>query len=154
MVFLQKPIGDGFRFSVGSGNLKPDGWNYAPKGFVHFQVKAPTVAVIGQVNSTRVWRFRVDQIDGGTRAVIAGLAQVSIGDSFRSHWWFRVTVRSMDDGKGGFMIQLWRPIGSDKVGGWSFGDFDPTAPASPKLNDAPFYQAQGVLAGGTIQLKM
>jgi hypothetical protein len=101
----------------------------------------------------RIWRFRVDPIDGGVRAVVVGMVQVRIGADVRNNWCFRITARSMDDGKAGFIIQLWRPIGVDKSGGWSFSDFNPNRPATLKLNESPFYQAQGILAGGTITIK-
>jgi hypothetical protein len=135
------------------GNSKPDGWNYAPAGYVNYQAKLPNIVTVGQANSMRIWRFRVDPIDGGVKAVVVGVAQLKIGQDVRYNWWFRITVRSMDNGQNGFMIQLWRPIGADKVGGWSFGNFNPTQPATLKLNNAPYYQAQGVLAGGTINIR-
>ena len=144
---------DSFSFSVMKGNSKPDAWNYGPIGFVNYQAKFPTVDTIGQANSMRILRFRVDPIDGGTKALVVGIAQVKIGQDVRNNWWFRITARSMDNGQNGFMIQLWRPIGADKTGGWSFGDFNPNRPATLKLNDAPFYQAQGILAGGTLNIK-
>jgi hypothetical protein len=145
---------DGFGFSVIKGALKPDGWNYAPIGYVNYQAKLPTADVVGQANSMRVFRFRVDPIEGGTKIVVAGIAQVKIGEEVRNNWWFRVTARSIDDGQNGFMIQLWRPIGAEKSGGWSFGEFKPNQPATLQLNDAPFYQAQGILAGGKIKTKL
>jgi hypothetical protein len=144
---------DGFSFSVMKGNSKPDGWNYAPAGYFSYQAKLPTVDIIGQANSMRIWRFKVDPIEGGMKAIVVGIAQVKIGQDVRNNWLFRISVRTMDNGENGFMIQLWRPIGADKTGGWSFGDFNPNRPATLKLNDAPFYQAQGILAGGTIKIE-
>jgi hypothetical protein len=145
---------DNFAFSVMKGNPRPDGWNYAPIGRVNYQAKLPTPDIVGQVNSTRVWRFRVDSIEGGDKAVVAGIAQVKIGQEVRSNWWFRITVHSMDNGQNGFMIQLWRPRGANTLGGWSFADFNPNQPGTLKLNDAPFYQAQGSLVGGIIKLTL
>jgi hypothetical protein len=145
---------DSFSFSVMKGVFRPDGWNYAPNGYANYQAKVPTADIVGQVNSMRVWRFRVDSIEGGMKAVVVGIAQVKVGQDIRNNWWFRITVRSMDNGQNGFMIQLWRPIGADKTGGWSFGDFNPNKPATLKLNDTPFYQAQVVLAGGAIKIKL
>jgi len=102
----------------------------------------------------RIWRFRVDSIEGGARVVVVGIAQTRIGEDVRGNWWFRVTAQSMDDGKNGFIIQLWRPIGADKSGGWSFREFNPSRPATLKFNVAPFYQARGILTQGTIQIKL
>ena len=144
---------DRFSFNVMKGNSKPDGWNYVPIGYLNYQAKIPTVDIIGQAHSMRIWRFRVDPIEGGVKTVIVGVAQVKIAQDVRYNWWFRITSQSRDDGQNSFMLQLWRPIGADKTGGWSFGDFNPNRPATLKLNEVPFYQARGILAGGSITIK-
>jgi len=143
---------DSFSFSVMKGTTRADGWNYNPTGYANYQAKLPTGTTTGQVNTMHLYRYKVDSIDGGTRAVIVGLAQTKIGQEVRNNWWFRITVRDMDNGQNSYMIQLWRPIGADHLGGWSFGSFDPTHPATLKLNSSPFYQAQGILKSGTINI--
>jgi hypothetical protein len=135
------------------GAARPDGWNYAPQGYANYQIKLLNHVTTGQVNSLRIWRYRVDSVEGGSRAVIVGLAQIRVVGDTRNNWWFRITLKSMDNGQNGFMIQLWRPIGADKLGGWSFSDFDATKPSTLKLNSAPFYQVQGILKAGTISIQ-
>lgn len=154
--FAHEDKRDNFNFYVVRGTLKGDGWRYAPNGQVSYRgrdlMKADRVI---QVWNTRVWRFRIDKIDGGNRVTIAGIATVKIGQDFRDNWWFRVTARDMTDpsnAKDGFMIQLWRPIGAGNTGGWTAKDFDPTKPATLHLNSEPFYQAQGALRSGNIQI--
>jgi hypothetical protein len=144
---------DSFSVSVMKGVVRPDGWNYAPRGYANYQIKLLSHVTTGQVNSLRIWRYRVDPIDGGTRAVMVGLAQIRVAGDVRNNWWFRITLRSMENGQNGFMIQLWRPIGADKLGGWSFSDFDAAKPATLKLNSAPFYQMQGILKAGNISIQ-
>lgn len=144
---------DSFSFSVTQGTMRADGWNYAPTGYANYQAKLPTGTTTGQVNTMRIYRYRVDSIDGGLRAVIVGIAQTRIGQDVRNNWWFRITVRDMDNGQNGYMIQLWRPIGADHLGGWSFSSFNPSQPVTLKLNSAPFYQAQGILKDGTITVQ-
>ena len=136
---------DSFSFSVMKGTMRADGWNYSPTGYANYQAKLPIGTTTGQVNSMRIYRYRVDSIDGGKREVIVGIAQTRMGQDVRNNWWFRITVRDMDNGQNSYMIQLWRPIGADHLGGWSFGSFDPSHPATIKLNDSPFYQAQGIV---------
>lgn len=150
--FLCSGNRNGFSISVMNGFEGPDGWNYAPTGYVHYRTKLSAQVPVFQVDSFRIWRFRVDSIDGGTKAVIVGIAQTRIGDDIRYHWYYRITVRSMDDGQDSFLIQLWRPIGADKFGGWSFSDFIPAEPSTLKLNPAPFYQARGTLQDGNIKI--
>jgi hypothetical protein len=150
--FFYRGHRDVLNFTVSKGNTRTDGWNYAPAGFVSFNVKNGSINAIASVRSARIWRFRVDAIEGGDRVIIAGIAQVKIGQEFRNNWWFRMSARSMDDGKEWFMIQLWRPIGADKSGGWSFGGFSPYRPASLKLNATSAFQAQGILVGGTLEI--
>ena len=61
--------------------------------------------------------------------------------------------KMLTDNKDGFMIQLWRPIGSSNVGGWSPQDFKADRPGSLHLNSEAFYQVQGMLKGGNILIK-
>ena len=144
---------DSFSFSVMKGTTRADGWNYSPTGYANYQAKLPTGTTTGQVNTMRLYRYRVDSIDGGARAIIVGLAQTRMGQDVRNNWWFRITVRDMDNGQNSYMIQLWRPIGADHLGGWSFSSFDPSHPATLKLNSSPFYQAQGIVKAGTINIQ-
>jgi hypothetical protein len=144
---------DSFSFSVMKGTTRADGWNYAPTGYANYQAKLPIGTTTGQVNSMCIYRYRIDSIDGGIREIIVGIAQTRMGQDVRNNWWFRITVRDMDNGQNSYMIQLWRPIGADHLGGWSFGSFDPSHPATLKLNDSPFYQAQGIIKGGTINIQ-
>lgn len=51
------------------------------------------------------------------------------------------------------MIQLWRPIGSNNVGGWSPNHFTADKPGNLQLNAEAFYQAQGALKGDNIVIK-
>ena len=145
---------DSFSFSVMKGTMRADGWNYNPTGYANYQAKLPIGTTTGQVNSMRIYRYRVDSIDGGIREVIVGIAQTRMGLYVRNNWWFRITVRDMDNGQNSYMIQLWRPIGADHLGGWSFSSFDPAHPATLQLNDYPFYQAQGIIKGGTINIQL
>jgi hypothetical protein len=144
---------DSFSFSVMKGTTRADGWTYNPTGYANYQAKLPIGTTTGQINSMRLYRYKVESIEGGKRELIVGLAQTKIGQDLRNNWWFMITVRAMDNGQNSYMIQLWRPIGADHLGGWSFSSFDPTHPATIKLNSSPFYQAQGIVKAGTINIQ-
>jgi hypothetical protein len=148
---------DDFSFYATRGTLKVDGWRYSPNAQVSYTGRDLGKANgLIQVWSTRVWRFKVEKIDGGYRVIVAGVATVKIGQNLRSNWWFRVTARDITDGtkgKDGFMIQLWRPIGAGNSGGWSPKDFNASKPATLHLNATAFYQSQGPLRGGNIAIK-
>jgi hypothetical protein len=143
---------DSFSFSVMKGTTRVDGWTYNPIGYANYQAKLPIGTTTGQINSMRLYRYKIESIDGGKRETIVGIAQTRMGQDVRNNWWFRITVRDMDNGQNTYMIQLWRPIGADHLGGWSFSSFDPTHPATIKLNSSPFYQAQGIVKDGTINI--
>jgi hypothetical protein len=142
---------DDFSFNAARGTLKPDGWRYNPNAQASFTGRDFKGNQLIQVWSTRVWRFKINPVDGGKQAVIAGIATVKVGAEAKGNWWFRITAKDAE--KDNFMIQLWRPIGSVNMGGWSPGDFKPDNPASLKLNSAPAYQVQGILKGGAITIK-
>jgi hypothetical protein len=147
---------DDFSFYAVRGILRADGWRYSPNGQMSYAGRDLKGAGLIQVWSTRVWRFKVEVIDGGYRVIVVGVATVKIGQELRYNWWFRINARDITDaskGRGAFMIQLWKPIGADKAGGWSFKDFDPNKPTTLHLNAVPFYQSQGVLRGGNIVIK-
>lgn len=149
---------DGFSFYVNQGILRADGWRYNPNAQASFTGRdfknSQNVQVPIQVWSTKVWRFKIDPVDNGKRVIIAGVASVKIGQQdVKNNWWFRITAKDATDGKDVYMIQLWRPIGSTNVGGWSPGDFKPDKPATLSLNSAAAYQVQGILKSGNIVIK-
>jgi hypothetical protein len=151
------PLGkrDDFSFYARGGTLKGDGWRYNPNAQVSFTGRDFKNNQQIQVWSTRVWRFKVDSVDAGKRAIIVGTATVKIGQQeVRSNWWFRITAKdALEGSKDTFMIQLWRPIGSSNPGGWSAGAFKADRPASLQLNADAFCQIQGILKGGNIVIK-
>ena len=147
---------DDFSFFAKGGTLKTDGWRYNPNSQASFTGRDFKTNLVIQVWSTKVWRDKIDSVDSGKRVIIAGTATIKIGQQdVRSNWWFRITAKDGGDStaKDTFMIQLWRPIGSNNVGGWSHGDFKADKPASLHLNAEAFYQVQGVLKGGLIVIK-
>ncbi len=146
---------DDFSFYAKGGTLKTDGWRYNPNAQASFTGRDFKTNQVIQVWSTKVWRFKIDSVDVGKRAIIAGTATVKIGQQeVRSNWWFRITAKdAMDGSKDMFMIQLWRPIGASNAGGWSAGAFKADKPGSLQLNADAFYQIQGVLKGGNIVIK-
>ena len=155
--FIDQGYKDNFNFFVTRGTLKANEWRYNPNGQVSFTGKNFNLGNgVVQVWSTKVWRYKIEKIDGGNRVIIAGLATVKVGNQLRSNWWFRVAARDIIDantGKDGFMMQLWRPIGADKTGGWTPKDFNPEKPATLKLNETAFYQARGTLRSGNVAIK-
>jgi hypothetical protein len=149
---------DSFSFFANKGTLRADGWHYNPTAQVSFTGKDFKNSQGNQVNiqvwSTKVWRFKIDNIANGEKAIIAGITSVKIGQQdVKNNWWFRITAKDMADNKDTFMIQLWRPIGSNNLGGWSAGDFKLDKPATLSLNSQPAYQVQGILKGGDIIIK-
>jgi hypothetical protein len=149
---------DSFSFFANKGTLRADGWHYNPTAQVSFTGKDFKNIQGNQVNiqvwSTKVWRFKIDNINNGEKAIIAGIASVKIGQQdVKNNWWFRITAKDMADNKDTFMIQLWRPIGLNNVGGWSACDFKLDKPATLSLNSQPAYQVQGILKGGDIIIK-
>jgi hypothetical protein len=146
---------EGFSFYARGGTMKADGWRYNPNAQASF-----TGSVLGsnkliQVWSTRVWRYNIDTAGNSKRVIIAGTATVKVGQELKSNWWFRITAQdtTVSNAKDAFMIQLWRPIGANNVGGWSPNQFTADKPGSLQLNTAAFYQAQGPLKGGNIVIK-
>ena len=146
---------DDFSFYASQGTLKADGWRYNPSAQASFTGRDFKTNQVIQVWSTKVWRYKVDNVNGGKQVIIAGIANVKVGQELKSNWWFRITAKDASgvNGKDSFMIQLWRPIGANNAGGWSPGDFKADKPGSIHLNDNAFYQAQGVLKGGNIAIK-
>lgn len=150
------PLGkrDDLSFYVRGGILKADGWRYNPNAQASFTGRDFKTNQVIQVWSTNVWRCKVDSVDGGKRAIIAGTATVKIGQQEVRGWWFRITAKDATEGsKDMFMIQLWRPIGANNAGGWSAGAFKADKPGSLQLNADAFYQIQGILKGGNIAIK-
>jgi hypothetical protein len=112
---------------------------------------------IFNVGTSRIWRFRTEQIDGGYRVVIASVVSVRTPKGVLEDWWFRAEARDIDDvGKGGdgFSISLWRPGGASNLGCWTARLFKPTDPRSLQLNPIPFYQAFGKLRGGSVEVTL
>jgi hypothetical protein len=145
---------DDFSFYAKNGALKTDGWRYNPTAQASFTARDFKTNQVIQVWSTHVWRFKINSVENGNNAVIAGTATVKIGQQdTRSNWWFRITAKDATAGKDVFTIQLWRPIGDNNVGGWSPGDFKADKPGSLHLNAEAFYHVQGVLKGGNIVIK-
>jgi hypothetical protein len=148
---------DDFSFFAKGGALKTDGWRYNPNSKASFTGRDFKTNIVIQVWSTKVWRDKIDSVDAGKRVIIAGTATVKIGQQdVRTNWWFRITAKDGCDStvKDTFMIQLWRPIGANNAGGWSPVDFKADKPASLHLNAEAFYQVQGVLKGGNIEIKL
>jgi hypothetical protein len=146
---------DDFSFSSNGGTLKQDGWRYNPHAQASFTGKDLKANQLIQVWSTKVWRFKVDSVDSGKTAIIAGIASVKIGQQeLRGNWWFRITAKDGVDNKDVFMIQLWRPTGAVNTGGWSPQDFKADKPGSLHLNAEAFYHVQGILKGGNIVIKL
>ena len=147
---------ESFAFNVYGGRFRSaDSWRYVPLGRLSFTVRNLRGNRLIQVRSSKIWRFRVKEVDGGFRAVIMGIAEIDSAIGLLENWWFRVDVRDIDDlerGKDGFSISLWRPIGSGKVGGWSARLFKLRDPSSLRLNPTPFYRAYGRLRGGSIEI--
>lgn len=145
-----------FGFAVQGGKLNEEsGWRYGPKGHLFLAVFNFEKRMVLNLSSARVWRFRVDEVDGGLRAVITGLAHVHTPKGVLEGWWFRAEVRDIDDaekGADGFAISLWRPGGADKPGCWTARLFDPKDPVSVHLNPQPFYRAFGTLRGGFVEI--
>jgi hypothetical protein len=146
---------DDFSFYASRGTLKADGWRYNPNAQASFTGRDFKTNQVIQVWSTKVWRYKVDKVDGGKRVIIAGIANVKVGQDVRNNWWFRITAKDASgiNSKDNFMIQLYRPIGANNAGGWTFKDFKADKPASLHLNANAFYQVQGVLKGGNIAIK-
>jgi hypothetical protein len=145
---------DDFSFAGNNGVLKADGWRYNPQAQASFTGRDFRTSQVIQVWATKVWRLKIDNVENGKRVIIAGIASVKIGQQeLRSNWWFRITAKDATDNKDGFMIQLWRPIGSSNVGGWSPQEFKADRPATLHLNSEAFYQVQGMLKGGNILIK-
>jgi len=151
--FMREGKKDEFNFYVNRGTLKANDWRYNPNGQASYTGRDfKTAPEVIQAWSTKVWRYKIEKIDDGYRVIIAGIATVKIGDTWRSNWWFRITAKDATAGKDAFMLQLWRPIGADKAGGWSPKDFDATKPGSIHLNNAPAYQSQATLGGGNVKI--
>ena len=146
---------DDFSFYASKGLLKADGWRYNPSAQASFTGRDFKTNQVIQVWSTKVWRFKLGDVNGGKQVIIAGIANVKVGQEVKSNWWFRITAKdsTVTNAKDVFMIQLWRPIGAINAGGWSLGDFKADKPGSLHLNANAFYQAQGVLKGGNIAIK-
>ena len=151
------PVGkrDDFSFFARGGTLKADGWRYNSNAQASFTGRDFKNNQLIQVWSTKVWRFRIDNVDAGKRTIVVGTATVKIGQQeVRSNWWFRITARDATEGsKDTFLIQLWRPIGANDAGGWAAGIFKADRPGSLQLNADAFYQIQGLLKGGNIAIK-
>ncbi|MEM2107904.1 MAG: hypothetical protein QXL10_01280 [Candidatus Bathyarchaeia archaeon] len=145
-----------FGFAVQGGKLSEEsGWRYGPNGHLFLAVFDFEKRMVLNLSSIRVWRFRVDEVDGGLRAVIMGLARVHTTKGALEGWWFRAEVRDIDDAEKGadsFAISLWRPGGADKPGCWTARLFDPKDPRSVQLNPQPFYRAFGRLRGGFVEI--
>jgi hypothetical protein len=145
---------EGFSFYARGGILKADGWRFNPNAHASYTGFVLGTNQLIQVWSTRVWRFKINSVEKDNSVIIAGTATVKIGQQeLRGNWWFRITAKDATDSKDAFMIQLWRPIGANNVGGWSPNQFAADKPGSLQLNAAAFYQAQGILKGGNIEIK-
>ena len=145
-------------FNVYGGRFREAyGWRYVPRGKLSYTVRNLRGNRLIQVRSSKIWRFRVKEVDGGFRVVIMGIAEIDTALGLLKNWWFRVDARDIDDvekRKDGFSISLWRPIGAGKVGGWSARLFKLRNPSSLRLNFTPFYRAYGRLRGGSIEITM
>jgi hypothetical protein len=151
------PLGkrDDFSFYARGGVLRADGWRFNPNAQASFTGRDFKTNQLIQVWSTKVWHFKIDSVDTGKKVIIAGTATVKIGQQdVRGNWWFRIIAKDAPEGgKDAFMIQLWRPIGSNNAGGWSAGTFKAERSGSLQLNADAFYQIQGILKVGNIAIK-
>ncbi len=146
---------EGFSFYAKGGPIKADGWCYNPNAQASFTGNVLGTNQLIQVWSTHVWRFKVNTVEKGNSVIIAGTATIKIGQQeLKGNWWFRITSKDATDSKDALMIQLWRPIGSNNVGGWSPNQFTADKPGSLQLNEDAFYQTQGLLKGGSIVIKL
>jgi len=147
-----------FFFNVSGGRFRNAyGWRYMPRGKLSFTVRNRRSNRLIQLRSSKIWRFRIREIDGGFRAVIMGIAEIDTRIGLLKNWWFRVDARDIDkleNWKDGFSISLWRPIGAGREGGWSARQFRPREPSSLHLNSVPFYRAFGRLRRGSIEITM
>ena len=145
-----------FAFAIQGGTLnETDGWRYAPKGYLSVAILDFKGNKLVQVKSVRVWRFRTEKIDGGSKVVIAGVANLQVAIGVLENWWFRAEARDVtvtEKGGDGFSISLWRTGGANNFGCWTARIFNPQKPGSLRLNPTPFYTAFGRLRGGTVEI--
>ncbi len=143
-------------FDVQGGTLNgTGGWCYAPKGYLSVTILDFKGNKLIQVNSVRVWRFRTEKIDGGSKVVIAGVANVQAAKGLLENWWFRAEARDVtnaEKGADGFSISLWRTGGANNFGCWTAKIFNPQKPGTLRLNSTPFYTAFGRLRGGAVEI--
>src|SRR4030043_503861 len=77
-----------FAFAIQGGTLnETDGWRYAPKGYLSVTILDFKGNKLAQVKSVRVWRFRTEKIDGGSKVVIAGVANLQGAIGVLENWW-------------------------------------------------------------------
>jgi len=125
------------------------------KGYLFLAVFDFKGIKIFDLRSVLIWRFRIEEVDGGFKVVIAGVANVHTPKGVLKGWWFRAEARDIDGSeKSGdsFSILVWRPGGADKVGCWTAKLFNPKDPESLKVNPIPFYRAFGRLRGGFVEI--
>ncbi len=141
-----------FAFAVEGGKLnETDGWRYAPKGnfsVAVFNFKGDRLVL---VKSARIWRFRTEKVDNGSKVVFAGVANVQVAIGVLENWWFRAEARDSTSGDG-FSVSLWRTGGANNFGCWTARIFNPEKPGTLRLNPTPFYTAFGRLRGGSVQV--
>lgn len=147
-----------FAFSVQEGTLnETDNWSYAPNCNLSVTILNFKGDRLIQIKSARVWRYKTDQIEGGSRVVIVGVANVYTAIGVLRGWWFRAVAKDsggVDTGVDSFSISLWRTGGAKNIGCWTTRMFDPEHQGSLRLNPTPFYTALGRLRGGTIEIQV
>jgi len=120
--FVFNGFRNNFGFALQNGKLsEASGWRYVPKGYLVFAVFDFEGNKIFDLRSVIVWRFRIEEIEGGFNAVISGMANVYTSKGVLENWWFRAEARDIEDSKksvDGFAISVWRPGGADKMGCW------------------------------------
>ena len=153
--FVFNGLRHNFAFTAKDGKLnEKDGWRYAPTGHFSLGVVDRKENKIFNVGTDKIWRFRIDEIDGGYRVVFAGVINFRTPKGVLEGWWFRAEARDIDDaskGADGVSISLWRPGGAGNPGCWTARLFKPTEPRSVQLNPVPFYLAFGKLRGGSVE---
>jgi hypothetical protein len=139
-----------FAFAVEGGRLnETDGWRYAPKGNFSVAVLNSKGDRLVLVRSVRIWRFRTEKIDNGSKIVFAGVLNVQVALGVLENWWFRAEARDVTSGDG-FSVSLWRTGGANNFGCWTARIFNPEKPGTLRLNPTPFYTAFGRLRDGSV----
>ena len=147
-----------FVFSVQGGTLnETTGWSYGPTGSLSVAILDFKGNRLVQIRSVKIWRFRTETINGGSKVVLAGIANIHVAIGVLENWWFRAEAKDVTDpakGVDALSISLWRTGGANNFGCWTARVFDPQKPRTLHLNPTPFYVAFGRLRGGSVDITL